>query len=56
MKSKQERCRFRHAFTKIINGESWCIVDGSESSKVKTVSKEQCEQCERFDSMFNEKK
>lgn len=55
MKSKQERCRFRHAFMEIINGESWCIVDGSESDKVKTVSKEQCEQCERFESMFNEK-
>lgn len=52
-KTKQERCRFRHAFIGIEHGESYCIVDGSEYDKVKVVSDEQCERCERFVSMFS---
>lgn len=52
-KTKQERCRFRHALIEINHGESCCTVDGLEVAKM--VSSEQCEQCERFESMFNEK-
>lgn len=54
MKSKQERCRFCHMFMGKNYNESHCVVDGWEDDKVKTVSKEQCEQCERFDSRFIE--
>lgn len=52
-KTKQECCRFCHAFIGIYQGESCCVVDGSEYDKIKVVSKEQCEKCERFVSMFN---
>ena len=52
-KTKQERCRFRHPLIEINHGESCCTVDGCEVAKM--VSQEQCEQCKRFESMFNEK-
>lgn len=54
VKTKQERCRFCHPFMGKNHDESHCVVDGWEDDKVKTVSKEQCEQCERFDSKFIE--
>lgn len=52
-KTKQERCRFCHP--SISDIPNWhCVVDGWEDDKVKTVSKEECEQCKRFDSRFIE--
>lgn len=52
-KTKQERCRFCHP--SISDMPNWrCVVDGWEDDKVKTVSKEECEQCERFNSKFIE--
>ena len=52
MKSKQQSCRFCHRFMGKNHDESHCVVDGWENDKVKTVSEEQCEKCERFDSKF----
>lgn len=34
--------------------ECHCVVDGREDDKIKIVSEEQCEECERFDSKFIE--
>lgn len=52
-KTKQERCRFCHP--SISDMPNWhCVVDGWEDDKVKVVTEEQCEKCERFDSKFIE--
>lgn len=52
-KTKQERCRFCHP--SISDAPNWhCVVDGREGDKVKVVTAEQCEQCEKFDSRFIE--
>ena len=52
-KTKQERCRFCHP--SISDMPNWhCVVEGWEDDKVKTVSKEECEQCDKFDSKFIE--
>lgn len=53
-KTKQECCRFCHRFMGRNHDESHCVVDGWEDDKAKTVSVEECEQCERFDSKFIE--
>lgn len=53
-KTKQERCRF---FTMHIGkgyGKSNCVIDGWEDGEVKTVTVEQCENCDRFDSRYIE--
>lgn len=54
VKTKQERCRFCHRFMGKKHNESHCVVEGWEDDKVRIVSEEQCEQCERFDSKFIE--
>lgn len=52
-KSKQSRCRYCHP--SICNlGEHHCVVDGWEYDKVKAVTKEECENCDRFDSRYIE--
>ena len=53
-KTKQKRCRFCHPFMGKNHDECHCVVDGWEDDKVKVVSMEQCEQCEKFDSKFIE--
>lgn len=50
-KTKQERCRFCHP--SISDMQNWhCVVEGWENDKVKVVTAEQCEQCDKFDSRF----
>lgn len=57
-KTKLERCRFCHSHAKIHGHEfkmsHYCVVDGWEDDKVKTVSEKQCNSCERFQSKFIE--
>lgn len=50
-KSKQARCRYCHPS---LTGEHYCVVDGWEDDKVKNVTKEECENCDKFDSRYIE--
>ena len=53
-KTKQKRCRYCHRFMGKNHNESHCVVDGWEDDKVRTVTEEECESCQRFDSKFIE--
>ena len=50
-KSKQTRCRYCHPS---LRGEHLCVVDGWEDIKIKNVTKEECENCDKFDSRYIE--
>lgn len=52
--TRQKKCQFCYRFMGKNHDESHCVVDGWEDDKVKIVSEEQCEQCERYDSKFIE--
>ena len=52
-KSKQDRCRYCHPSIRNL-GEHHCVVDGWKDDKVRTVTKEECENCDRFDSRYIE--
>lgn len=51
---KQSRCKYCHRFMGKNHDESHCVADGREDEKVKVVSKEDCEQCDRFESRYIE--
>ena len=52
-KSKQQRCAFCHP--SIFDRPNWhCVVNGWENEKVRTVTKEECEQCPKFKSKYIE--
>ena len=50
---KINRCRFSHPSMRDI-GACHCVVDGWEDEQVKTVTKENCEICEKFKSRYIE--
>ena len=52
--SRLKRCRFCHRFTRKMQIENHCVADGWEDDKVKTVTEEDCDKCEKFDSKFIE--
>lgn len=52
-KSKQARCRYCYPSIRNL-GEHHCVVDGWEDDKVIDVTKEECENCDRFDSRYIE--
>lgn len=52
-KSKRARCRYCYPSIRNL-GEFHCVVDGREDDKVKTVTKEECESCDKFDSRYIE--
>ena len=52
-KSKQARCLYCHPSIRNL-GEHHCVVDGWEDEKVITVTKEECENCDRFYSRYIE--
>ena len=53
-KTKQGKCRYCHRFMGKQHNESHCVVEGWEDDKVRTVSEQECEECDRFDSKFIE--
>lgn len=52
-KEKMNRCRFSHPSMQDL-GACHCVVDGWEDEKIKTVTKENCETCEKFKSRYIE--
>ena len=52
-KSKQARCRYCHPSIRNL-GEWHCVVDGWEDDKVRAVTEEECENCDKFDSRYIE--
>lgn len=52
-KSKRTRCRHCHPSIRNL-GEHHCVVNGWEDDKIRTVTKEECENCDRFDSRYIE--
>lgn len=53
-KQKISRCRYCHPSIRTKGVEYHCVVDGWEDDKVKTVTEEECEKCDSFDSMYIE--
>lgn len=53
-KSKFSKCRFCHHLLTINLNEGHCAVDGWEDDKVKIVTKEDCDKCEKYDSKYIE--
>lgn len=51
---RQERCKYIHRFMGKNYDESHCVVDGWKDDKVKTVTAEDCEKCERYKSRYIE--
>ena len=51
---RQEKCRYIHRFCGVNHNESHCVVDGWENDKVKTVTVEDCEKCEKYKSRYIE--
>lgn len=50
---KINRCRYSHPSIQDL-GACHCVVDGWEDEKIKTVTKENCETCEKFKSRYIE--
>lgn len=53
LNSKQSRCQYCHPSIRNL-GEHHCVADGWEDDKVKTVTKSDCDNCERFKSRYIE--
>ena len=51
---RQSKCRYIHRFMGKNHDESHCIVEGWEDDKVKTVTVEDCEKCEKYKSRYIE--
>lgn len=52
--TKIKRCRYCHRFMGKNHNESHCVADGWEDNKVKTITEDDCQKCERFDSKYIE--
>lgn len=52
--TRQERCLYCHRFMGKKHDESHCVAGGWEDEKVRIVSAEECDSCERFDSRYIE--
>lgn len=53
-KTKLERCMYCHQFMGKKHDENHCVADGWEDEKIRNVSAEECETCNRFESRFIE--
>lgn len=53
-KTKLERCMYCHQFMEKKHDENHCVADGWEDEKIRNVSAEECETCNRFESRFIE--
>lgn len=53
-KTKRFRCRFCHPFMGKNHNEFHCVVDGWEDENIKTVSRKDCEQCDKYNSRYIE--
>lgn len=53
-KKKINRCKYCHPFMGKNHDEYHCVSDGWENDKVKTVTEEECETCEKFKSKYIE--
>lgn len=51
---KMKKCRFYHPCMGKNHDEAHCVVDGWEDEKVKTVTEEICEACNKYDSRYIE--
>ena len=57
MEDKMSRCRYRHPYFGTSTDKevkNHCHVDGWENDNIKTISKDICENCDKFDSRFIE--
>lgn len=54
MKSRQETCKYCHPFMGRNFDETHCVAGGREDNKVKTVTVEDCEKCEKYKSRYIE--
>ena len=52
--NRQEKCKYCHRFMGRKHDETHCVADGWEDDKVKTVTQEDCEKCEKYKSRYIE--
>lgn len=54
MNDKQKKCKYCHPFMGKNHDETHCVADGWDDDKVKTVTLEDCENCEKYKSRYIE--
>ena len=54
MENRQETCKYIHSFMGKNHDETHCVAGGWEDDKVKTVTPEDCEKCDKYKSRFIE--
>lgn len=54
MNDRQKNCKYCHPYMGRNHNETHCVVDGREDDKVKTVTQEDCERCEKYKSRYIE--
>lgn len=52
--NRQEKCKYCHPFMGRKHDETHCVADGWDDDKVKTVTLEDCENCEKYKSRYIE--
>lgn len=52
--NRQRNCKYCHSFMGRNHDETHCVADGWEDDKVKTVTPEDCENCEKYKSRYIE--
>lgn len=53
-KERQKKCRYCHRFMGPKWDETHCISDGRKDDKVRVVTEEECEKCEKYESKYIE--
>ena len=54
MNDRQRNCKYCHPFMGRNHNETHCVADGWEDDKVKTVTPEDCEKCDKYESRYIE--